>query len=109
VSDPRLSQWLAATRRLLDLTPLERLAALDAICSQRETLMRSLAADPPAGALPTELARELGRAEAEFGRALAELRDDLGQRIAALRNARNATSGYRPTTLGTPAFVSTLR
>jgi hypothetical protein len=106
VSDARLARWLAATRQLLALSPVEQLASLDAFCAERAALMQALAAEPPAGAIPRELAHELEQVEAALGRALAELRAELGARIEALRNARHAASGYRPATLGHPAFVS---
>jgi hypothetical protein len=105
VSDPRLARWLAATRQLLALSPVERLAALDELRTERAALMQALAAGPE-GATPRELAHALEQAEAALARALAELRADLGARIEALRQARHAASGYQPTTLGHPAFVS---
>jgi hypothetical protein len=106
VSDARLARWLAATRQVLALSPVEQLASLGELCAERAALLRSLSAEPPASAIPGELAHELEQAEAELGRALGELRTELGARIEALRSARHATSGYRPTTLGHPAFVS---
>jgi len=106
VSEPRLVRWLEATRQLLARSPVERLEALDGLCAERAALMGSLASDPPAGGIAPELARELERAEAALGQALAELRGELVERIEALRSARQAASGYRPTTLGLPAFVS---
>jgi hypothetical protein len=104
--DPRLARWLDLSRRALALSPAERLVGLDALCAERAKLEQSLQSAPPAGGITRELALELERAERELSRVVAELQTDLGQRIEALRRARQAASGYRPATTSIPAFVS---
>jgi hypothetical protein len=106
VSDARLTRWLELTREFVALGAVEQLDRLQGLCDERAALMRELAARPPASPTPLELSRALEDSEAAFNRALAELRADLGQRIDALRGARQAANGYRPAALGHPAFVS---
>ena len=106
MKDPRLARWLELSQRVLALSPVERLAELDALVASRADLERSLRAAPPAGGIDRDQGLELEHTETELTRAFAELRAELGQRIDALRRAREATSGYRPAALSHAAFVS---
>jgi hypothetical protein len=101
-----LDRWRELSQRVLGLSPVERLAELDALVASRAELERSLRASPPAGGIDRDQALELERTEAELTRVLGELQADMSQRIDALRRAREATSGYRPTALSHAAFVS---
>jgi hypothetical protein len=105
VSDPRLERWLELSRAFLRLTPVERLGAFAALCDERARLEQSLR-EAPAPGIPRELAEELQRTEGELLHVLAAQRDELEQRIAALRGARHAASGYAPATFTHAAFVS---
>jgi hypothetical protein len=106
MSDARLMRWLELSRRALALPPAARLGELEALCAERAELERSLQSSPPADGVPADLAFELERAERDLQQAFAELRGDLGQRIEALRRARQAATGYRPAATVLPAFIS---
>jgi hypothetical protein len=103
--DPRLLAWLAAAERALAAAPEQLAEAAATLVAEREPLMRSLEAAPPAAPSP-ELAARLARADRALDERLGALHAKLRSDLDDVRRARGALAGYRPARANLPAFVS---
>ncbi|MCP4003084.1 MAG: hypothetical protein GY725_02695 [bacterium] len=104
MNDPRLLEWLEATRSLLkqSVSPQK----FDELAKRREELKRSLESEPPSAPVSAELAAELSASETDLSQRLVGLEESIRSRIDELHLIREANCGYRPTRANRPAFIS---
>lgn len=106
MDDPRLLEWLELTQRVLDANEENLFEVLEQAHARRAELQASLESTPPENPPSAELIQKLRDSENTLDDLMMNLRTDMREKLAELRQIRSGTKGYRPARTNLPAFLS---